>query len=1194
MKSPLTVLLSACFVAGAFWCSSLAGPVSQVDAAGEQGAPEASAPSEGERLFRERVLPTFEASCFECHGPDARRAKGGLRMSGREGLLRGGTSGPAIDLDEPGRSLLLELVRHTDEDFRMPPDEVLDEGAIDDLERWIELGAPWAAAASEEVSPELAAFFEREVRPLLAARCFPCHGPDVEEPRSGLRMSGRDALLKGSRFGPSIVPGDPDESRLVRAIRYNESSLKMPPESPLPADEVAVLERWVALGAPWPGGEALAPDEDQGEFDLDAARQTWPFRPLTRPEVPVVNGVEYANPVDAFLAERLDAAGLQPNGRATDRELVRRAYMDLIGLPPAYEIVELYAQLDDPDKWDRLIDYLLDKRAYGERWGRYWLDVVRFAQTDGFEEDAEKAYAWRYRDYVIRAFNEDLPYDRFVKQQIAGDELEPGSEDALIATGVYHIGPYEEGEEIAEQTQFEGYDDMLRVFTEGFMGMTIGCARCHDHEYDPVRQDEYYGLLAFIRNVEPYTLPVFSPTSRTLAAVDFDELAQSRWDEQRLAYARQLNEESDQILADQRRRLLEALVDEHGAEARNAYLTPANQRTPDQQHRIDELARRLPGEKGVFKSLEMHDSVRYRTLKDRARRAEEGETFEGSVEWVLCAQESSPEVPPTHVMALGKANSKLHTVEPRFPPVFVPDDEASWPEIPEPPAGSKSSGRGSVLANWIASADNPLTARVMVNRVWQGHFGRGIVATPNDFGGSGVAATHPELIDWLAAEFIARGWSVKELHRVIMRSDAYQRSSSAANAGAVEADPGNDLIWRQNLRRLDAEILRDALLTVSGELKDEMGGRGFFPELSREALAGGSKPGDGWGVSSPDQRARRAVYAYVKRGMLEPMLEVFDCANPVLPVGARAETTTSNQNLMMLNSDFVNQRASVLANRVRRQVGQDADADAARVERLFELVLSRRPTEAERAACLDYLSEQTQAFADVGNWIALDPQVPDRLQDDFLDGLPPSGMLFGPRQGWTYVRGLWGNSYNNTREVDLERGPAALSPVSFTEGEVSAELRLADGCRFGSVILRGSTLRNAFAGVEVRLDYEAGALRVLQHGVFEDLPAKELARVPLQLEYGRTYRLLMSLTGDALAVELDGDQLANVAVAGLPTPGRLGLRCWGDTFEVRGLRVALSEGAIDVEPEATSDPRERAFDSLCLAALNFNEFIYVD
>lgn len=297
---------------------------------------------------------------------------------------------------------------------------------------------------------------------------------------------------------------------------------------------------------------------------------------------------------------------------------------------------------------------------------------------------------------------------------------------------------------------------------------------------------------------------------------------------------------------------------------------------------------------------------------------------------------------------------------------------------------------------------------------------------------------------------------------------------------------------------------------------------------------------------------------------------------------------------MLLNSDFVNQRASTLADRVRRQLGEGADDDGARIERLFELVLSRKPTAAELAICRDYLREQAAAFGEVGTWIALDPQVPDRLQDDYLDELSADEMLFGPRRGWTYVRGSWGNSYNNTREVDLERGPAALSPVAFTDGHVSAEVRLSDGCRFGSVLVRASALRTAFAGLEVRLDHDAGALRVLHHGMFEDLPAAELASAPALLEYGRPYRLAITLENDVLSVDLDGELVAKVVVTDLPARGSLGLRCWGDTFEVRGLRVRLTEGAIEVEPESSASARERAFDSLCLAALNFNEFLYVD
>lgn len=1180
MKLPLTVLLLA---------SALAGTVLSVPPVESEVAQS----SAGDQLFRERIYPVLQANCFKCHGPDVRRVKGGLRMSDRESLLKGGSSGPAIDIQDPEASLLLELVRHADPEFAMPPDNPLDPDSVADLRLWIELGAPWPGAEVAS-DPQAEQFFQDEVRPVLAARCFPCHGPDVPEPRSGLRMSGREALLKGSRFGPSLVPGDPDASRLIRAVRYNESSLKMPPTEPLPANEVAILERWVAMGAPWPGGESLGVSESHNAFDVDTARARWPFTPVERPVVPSVDDAQFDNPIDAFVLQRLQAAGLEPSPRATDRELIRRAYADLIGLPPSYEDVERYVASDSPNKWVRLIDELLGMQAYGERWGRQWLDVVRFAQSDGYEIDAEKAYAWRYRDYVIQAFNDDLPYDRFIEQQIAGDELEPDSDAALIATGIYQIGPYEEGDEIADQVRLDGYDDVLRVMTEGFMGLTIGCARCHDHEYDPVRQDDYYGLLAFIDNVRPYALAVYSPESTTLSALGFDSDARAEWDAGRVAYAEHLRAEGEAILIAQRRRALEKLVSEQPAEARQAYLTPEDQRSSEQQRRVDELAQQIPGEKRIFKSLQMHDKIRYQTLLDNARRADEGENFEGAFPWVLRVTEFGSEPEATHVMALGMANSPLHAVKPQFPPVLVPSDRDAHPDLPLPPAGGATSGRRSVLAKWIASADHPLTARVMANRVWQGHFGRGIVATPNDFGGSGVPPTHPELLDWLASEFVDRGWSVKQLHRLIMSSDAYQRSSGLANEPARELDPGNDLFWRQNLRRLDAESLRDALLATSGELNDKAGGRGFFPELSREALGGSSKPGDGWGVSSPSEQSRRAVYAFVKRGMLEPMLDVFDCANPVLPVGTRAETTTANQSLMLLNSDFVNGRAAALASRVRREIADRDANDGARIERLFQLVLGRNPSADELTTCRDYLDRQVAAFGEVESWIALQPQVPDRVQDDYLDELAPQDMLFGPREGWTYVRGLWGNSYNNTREVDSDRGPAGLSPVRFVAGRVSAEVRLADGCRFGSILLRAAKVRDAFAGLELRLDAESGALQVLQHSVFEDLPIATLVSVPFEFEYGRTYAVAIDLEPEAVVVSFDGTRALQVDLDHDESPGQLGLRCWGDTFELRNLRVHVAEGTVAIEPEQRIDPRDRAFESLCLAALNFNEFLYVD
>ena len=363
-----------------------------------------------------------------------------------------------------------------------------------------------------------------------------------------------------------------------------------------------------------------------------------------------------------------------------------------------------------------------------------------------------------------------------------------------------------------------------------------------------------------------------------------------------------------------------------------------------------------------------------------------------------------------------------------------------------------SSGRRLALASWITDPAHPTTARVLVNRVWQGHFGRGIVPTPDDFGSTGIPPSHPELLDWLAAEFVDGGWSVKDLHRLVMTSRTYRQSSRVTDAHASETDPGNALLWRQNLRRLEAEAVRDSVLAVSGSLDSERGGRGFFPELSREAIAGASKPGEGWETSTEQQRDRRAVYSFVKRGMLVPFLDVLDFANPSLPIGTRPVTTTASQALTLLNSDFMGRQALALAERVRSEAGDDPSA---RVERLFELALARRPDASESELALDYLTSTAAEFATLPAPISVRPRVPDRLELQYLHGLPDDRFLDAPRDGWTHRRGWWGNNYNETREVDRARGPSILrdEPV-FADGTVAASITLADGCEFGSLHLR--------------------------------------------------------------------------------------------------------------------------------------------
>jgi hypothetical protein len=699
------------------------------------------------------------------------------------------------------------------------------------------LGLP-VRAEEKVTTAEQVSYFEKKVRPLLVQHCSRCHGGT--KPRGGLRLDSRANVFKGGDSGPAVVPGKPRDSLLIKAVNY--ADLEMPPGKKLGKKEIAVLTEWVQVGAPWPGpGLAAVPPPAKEIQVTQADRRWWSFRPVRRPPVPA--DAPAVNPIDAFLAQKLKAKGLRFSPQADRREMVRRVHFDLLGLPPAPEDVDAFVADRRPDGYERLVDRLLASPHLGERWGRHWLDVARFAQTNGYERDDEKPDAWRYRDYVIRAFNADKPFDRFVRENLAGDEMNPATDDSLTATAFYRLGVWDDEPDDRRQAEYDDLDELLSTTGSAFLGLTIGCARCHDHKFDPIPQEDYYSLLAFVRNIKPYGMPPTKGTGNIFAALQ------------------------------------------------------AGGRT-------------------------------------------------------LAVQERGPSPTPTRLLTRGSAATPGKVVAPRFPRVLCPSDERAAPAIPTPPPGSRTTGRRSVLAAWVAARDNPLTARVIVNRLWQHHFGKGIVATPSDFGRTGTAPTHPELLDWLASELVDGGWGLKRVNRLIVLSAAYRQSSRVRDERAVRLDPGNQLLWRQNLRRLEAEAIRDSVLAVSGKLNRAMCGRGIFPTLPPEVLSTQSKPGNGWGRSTPQEQARRSVYIFAKRTLGVPLLEVFDQASLDKSIAARTTTTIAPQALILLNSAFIDEQAAAFAERLVRETGE---RPAANVERAFRLAVGRAPTAKEAAIALGYL-----------------------------------------------------------------------------------------------------------------------------------------------------------------------------------------------------------------------------------------------
>jgi mono/diheme cytochrome c family protein len=904
--------------------------------------------------------------------------------------------------------------------------------------------------------------FSRDIQPLLARRCFACHGPDTQE--GGLRLDEAAAatteLSSGAR---AIVPGDVASSTLLERIVSEDPAVRMPPEGArLTAAQVASLRAWIGAGAEW--------------------KEHWAFRAPSRPPVPAIDegavpndGVP-ATPIDAFVLEGLAKKSLTAPALADRQTLLRRATYDLTGLPPTEADMEAFLADDAPGAWERVVDRLLASPHYGEKWGRHWLDLVRYAETNSFERDGDKPHAWRYRDYVIRAFNNDTPFDRFTVQQLAGDEIPDPSPDDLIATGYHRLGLWDDEPADRLQARFDWLDDLVATTGQTFLGLTVNCARCHDHKIDPIPQRDYYGLLSFFMNVTPMgnggdqiERPLFSDAASKAAyeaavadlARRRDEAQQQlaaiesrfRAEYEKLAAAGVESSDLDDLQFRFYRDSWETLPDFDQLKAEDTGPVPGNLldigiapslrphsfgyvfsgflKVPaagDYTFTLDSddgsrlilggrtileydgihgvgspktatvnlEAGRVPirvdyfqgptGDKGlvlgwagpghVSRPLSVQAKRRGRKGNDLAAAiAAEGERILGAegkhdyhvkfaalealkreqvpVEKALVITEHGPVPPETFVLYRGNPHAETKPeskVAPSFPRIL----RAPAPEIPPPADGARSSGRRTALARWIVSPENPLSARVLANRVWQYHFGRGIVRSASNFGLMGDPPTHPELLDWLAAELVDGGWRLKSLHRTIMLSRAY-RASSAANSEALAVDPLNDAFWRFDMRRLTAEEIRDSIHVASGAFNPKMGGPGVTVDIPKEILAGQSQPGSGWGKVSEEEQARRSVYIKVKRSLLTPILADFDMADTDSACPVRFVTTQPTQALGMMNGEFLQKQAKVMATRVKREAGgRDAADIAAEIRRAYRVALVRdaSPDEVTRGVAL--------------------------------------------------------------------------------------------------------------------------------------------------------------------------------------------------------------------------------------------------
>ncbi len=792
--------------------------------------------------------------------------------------------------------------------------------------------------------------YRSTIQPTLKDQCLGCHGEGNLLGELDLRT--RESALKGGKRGPAIVSGDPDASLLVRVIDHS-GELQMPPggaEKRLSDEAVGAFRAWIAGGAPFEEVATAA----NWEFDEE---DLWAFRPVERVEPPtglaLAEGV--STPVDSFMLAKLAENGLDPGPRADKLTLIRRVTFDLTGLPPTPREVSAFLRDESDGAYKALVERLLDSPRYGEKWGRHWLDVTRYADTAGYSNDFEQPNAWRYRDYVIRSFNTDKPYNRFVLEQIAGDELFPGDPEAIIATGFLRTGPWEHtGMSVAAVTRQLFLDDVTHHVGQSFLGLTLGCARCHDHKFDPIPTKDYYRMqavfarTAFARRPLAF-LPSESQEGLVQGRVPFDarlgELERRMHDLHEAARERLATEKGAEVAARASSGVLQRYMGKEQAEL----LKLLRKRVT--MHKLSML-RFEPLAMTVTNGLVAEwDTVAARNTYMRAKEYDSARTF------VLVGgdiQAPSEEVAPGVLAAVER-----------------------YSDLPAPQVPASSDGRRSALAEWIADPRNPLTARVMVNRIWQYHFGRGLAANANNFGKTGKKPTHPELLDWLAGFFVDQGWSVKAVHRVILNSEAYRRSSQHPARQVLDrADPDNRYLARFSPRRLQAEEIRDSMLAVAGELSASAGGPGTYPQIN---AAVARQPRHAQGTLQPlyeaeptrRRRNRRSVYSFQQRSLLDPMVEVFNGANPDLTCERRETSTVPTQAFALLNAEQSRDMALIMARRLA------AEPPRSRVDRAFLLAYGRLPTDEERGWTTEFLGEMAEHHA-------ANPVSPRRPPDDVV------------------------------------------------------------------------------------------------------------------------------------------------------------------------------------------------------------------
>ncbi|MEO2046848.1 MAG: DUF1553 domain-containing protein [Pirellulales bacterium] len=948
-----------------------------------------------------------------------------------------------------------------------------------------------------------AEFFERSVRPLFAKHCFQCHGP--KEEKSGLRLHTAVRLFQGGHTGPVVIPGQPEESRLIQLVRGGKN-LRMPPDGELTPAEITTLQRWVAEGAVWPG-YPLQPklvDDDPAETTTFTAQEKsfWAFQPVIDPEIPAVVESEWiASPLDQFILAQLEAKGLRPAPRADRRTWLRRITFDLTGLPPTLEEIVNFLGDQSNNASAKVVDRLLDSPRYGERWGRHWLDVVRYAESAAHDGNNAYLHAWRYRDYVIGAFNEDKPYDQFLTEQLAGDLLAKTGDlkkdyEQKVATGFLQVGAKPVVMRDKRQMLLDIVDEQLNTTGIAFMGLTIGCARCHDHKFDPIPVKDYYALAG-----------IFAST-RVMA----DHLPDSKWIEEEI---------------------------------------PGPDGKPTKVMTVRDFTN--------SRNLRIHQRGNYRLLGPVAPR--------------------------------------------RFLQIIA--------GVEHPPIDGNHSGRLQ-LARWLASPDHPLTARVMINRIWQHHFGKGLVSTSDNFGWQGQLPTHPALLDWLASRFVESGWSLKAMHRLMLNSNTYQQAYSE-NVAAADADPNNQLLWRMPRRRLDAEELRDTLLAVSGMLDFTQGGTLFTEgyttnDKARELFVVDISGKDHF---PPFQEPRRSVYLPVIRNARPEMLKLFDVANSHEPTGSRGETTVAPQALFLLNSPFVRAQAEQFAERLlssHRSPDDASDLLHSRIQQAYLQTLGRLASDDEVARAEEFLSGYQQVASKLDPAILLANLETSANDDsDFQQLVRRHESLLA----YHHLRGIELNGVNQRLEYSsfntLNRARSAIT--------VECCIRPAEIRPYMMIVGRDGASQRYWKLAVYGKDVAGHRQNVVYSEFFHpQLGGMRLrAETPFVAPLHRWTYVAFTYGNQRRRLYINGDLVDEVKVTGdVPTgstPLTIGSR-QDDSEWFHGAidHVAIYDSELDegtlrrhyqsfqrTHSEATIDPvKLAAWRAFCQSLLCLNEFIYVD